>query len=91
MTTILLVTSFQQWCTQHQDLVRKYQDTTCRTCNGTGESICPCCDSDIDCPDCDGTGEVEEDLDALLALYKKETGFEAQDVDEAAFWRGDPQ
>lgn len=91
MKTVLLVVSFQQWCEQHQDLVRKYQDTTCPECNGTGEIICPCCENDAECRECDGTGQVEEDLDGLMALYKEETGYKAQDVNQAAFWQGDPQ
>jgi len=39
----------------------KYLGTleTCEDCCGDGETLCKCCDSEIECKNCEGTGTVE--------------------------------
>jgi len=35
----------------------------CVECDGTGETVCDCCDSDIECDDCGGTGVNSDMID----------------------------
>lgn len=70
MNAIFHPLTYEEWIKRHPEI--KDEEESCVECDGSGETECHECGTEIDCGECNGTGKVKSARAAYQEQLRKD-------------------